>query len=57
VLVVVLVWVVFRSIRDALLALLPFLLSFLITFGVMGAIGVDLNPANLMVLPLLSAGS
>ncbi len=52
-LVVVLVWVVFRSIRDALLALLPVLLSFLITFGVMGAIGVDLNPANLMVLPLL----
>jgi uncharacterized membrane protein YdfJ with MMPL/SSD domain len=53
VLVLLLVWGVFRSIRDTLLALLPVVLSFIVTFGVMALLGVDLNPANLMVLPLL----
>jgi hopanoid biosynthesis associated RND transporter like protein HpnN len=51
--VLVLVWLVFRSLLDTLLAILPVVLGFLATFGVMGAIDLDLNPANLMILPLL----
>ncbi len=53
VVVFVLVWLVFRSIGDTLLAMMPVVLSFLATFGVMAMSGVYLNPANLMVLPLL----
>lgn len=43
----------FRNSRDALLALLPPIGGALIMFGLMGLLGVDLNPANLIVLPLV----
>jgi predicted RND superfamily exporter protein len=43
----------FRNLRDCLLALLPPLAGMALMFGVMGLCGVDLNPANLIVLPLV----
>ncbi|MDG2476783.1 MAG: MMPL family transporter [Phycisphaerales bacterium] len=43
----------FRSIADALSAMLPVLVGFAGTFGFMGIVGLDLNFANLMVLPMI----
>jgi len=43
----------FRSLRDALFAMLPPVGGGLLMFGVLGYLGVDLNPANLIVLPLV----
>ncbi len=43
----------FRNLRDCLLALLPPLGGTALMFGVLGFCGVDLNPANLIVLPLV----
>ncbi len=41
------------SIIDTLLCMLPVTLGFITTFGVMYLAGYSINPANLMVLPLL----
>jgi hopanoid biosynthesis associated RND transporter like protein HpnN len=43
----------FQNVRFALLALLPPLAGGFLMFGILGLIDVDLNPANLIVLPLL----
>jgi uncharacterized protein len=43
----------FKNLRDALLALLPAVAGAAMMFGVLGLLGVDLNPANLIVLPLV----
>jgi hypothetical protein len=43
----------FRSIADALSAILPVLVGFAGTFGFMGLVGLELNFANLMVLPMI----
>ncbi|MFQ5731442.1 MAG: MMPL family transporter [Planctomycetaceae bacterium] len=43
----------FRNLRDALLAMIPPIAGGVIMFGVLGMLGVDLNPANLIVLPLV----
>ena len=43
----------FRSLADALTAMLPVLVGFAGTFGFMGYVGLDLNFANLMVLPMI----
>ena len=43
----------FRSLRFALLALLPVGLGMLQMFGLLGLLGVPLNPANMIVLPLI----
>lgn len=43
----------FRSIADSLSALLPVLIGFAGTAGFMGLVGIDLNFANLMVLPMI----
>ena len=43
----------FRNLRDAVLALLPPLLGGLLMFGVLAMAGISLNPANLIVLPLV----
>jgi hopanoid biosynthesis associated RND transporter like protein HpnN len=43
----------FRNLRDCLLALLPPLAGTALMFGVLGLIDIDLNPANLIVLPLV----
>jgi predicted RND superfamily exporter protein len=43
----------FGSVRRSLLALLPVALSFVQLFGLMGLLGLPLNAANMIVLPLL----
>lgn len=43
----------FRNLRDALFAMLPPVGGGLMTFGGLGLLGVDLNPANLIALPLV----
>jgi hypothetical protein len=51
--VIVVVWLDFRNIRMTLLALLPLITSKLQLFGLMGWLGIPLNPANMIVLPLI----
>jgi predicted RND superfamily exporter protein len=51
--VVVLLLLHFRSLRNTLLALLALLLGGLWLAGLMAACRIDLNPANLIALPLL----
>jgi len=46
-------WLDFRSIRHAALAALPLALGMLQTLGLMGLVGIDLNPANLIGIPLI----
>lgn len=43
----------FRNLRDCLLALLPPLAGTALMFGILGLFEIDLNPANLIVLPLV----
>ena len=43
----------FTNMRDAMLALLPPLAGGVMTFGVLSLCGLPLNPANLIVLPLV----
>lgn len=43
----------FRSLADALCAMLPVALGFLGVFGLMGPLGIALNFANIIVLPLI----
>ncbi len=42
-----------KNLRDAMLAMIPPITGGLMMFGVLGLFGIDLNPANLIVLPLL----
>ena len=51
--VIVVVWLDFRSVRMTLLALLPLVTSKIQLFGLMGLLGIPLNPANMIVLPLI----
>lgn len=51
--VFVLVWFDFQRISDSLLSLVPVVIGFVWMFGLMHVIGQDINPANIMVLPLL----
>ncbi len=43
----------FRNPLDALLCLMPVVIGFAVTFGVMWVFGMKLNPANIIVLPLM----
>ncbi len=43
----------FESVRDTVLALLPPVVGGMLMFGVLGLLHIDLNPANLIVLPLI----
>ncbi|NQU19735.1 MAG: MMPL family transporter, partial [Candidatus Nealsonbacteria bacterium] len=43
----------FRSLRHTLLAMVPLGLGMLQLFGMLGLLGVPLNPANMIVLPLI----
>ncbi|MBX3439490.1 MAG: MMPL family transporter, partial [Planctomycetaceae bacterium] len=43
----------FTNVRNTFLAFLPPIGGFVIMFGVLGLCGIDLNPANLIVLPLI----
>lgn len=51
--VVVIVLIVFRSFTDAAMCLMPVIVGFILTFAVMVALGMSVNPANIIVLPLL----
>jgi predicted RND superfamily exporter protein len=51
--VTILLMLDFRDLGMALLALLPVALGTLQLFGLMGLLGVTLNPANMIVLPLI----
>ena len=51
--ILVVLWFDFRSIRHALLAALPLAMGMGQTFGLMGLLGIDLNPANLIGIPLV----
>jgi predicted RND superfamily exporter protein len=43
----------FANVRNALLTLVPPVGGGLMMFGLLGILGIDLNPANLIVLPLI----
>lgn len=49
----VIVFLDFRSVSDTLLSMMPVGLGFLFMFGVMWLTGEAINPANVMVLPLM----
>lgn len=46
-------WFNFRSVRYALLASLPLGIGVFQTFGILGILGLPLNPANMIALPLM----
>ena len=46
-------WLDFRSLRLSVLAALPLALGMAQTLGLMGLLGIDLNPANLIGIPLI----
>jgi hypothetical protein len=52
-LIVVLLLVDFRSVRDAALALLPTVLGWLWMLAAMAALGIEFNVANIVALPLV----
>jgi hypothetical protein len=51
--ILVLLLLDFRSLADALCSMLPVSIGFIGTFGLMGLLGVPLNFANIIVLPLI----
>jgi predicted RND superfamily exporter protein len=51
--ILVVLWIDFRSIRYSLLAALPLALGLLQMFGIMGLMKMPLNPANMIALPLV----
>jgi uncharacterized protein len=53
IIVVVMLLLDLRSFTDAALAMLPPLVGGVMTVGVLGLVGVPLNPANLIILPLI----
>lgn len=52
-LVFLIVFFDYRSLRDAALILLPVAMAFAITFGLMWLAGMQINAANIIVLPLM----
>ena len=51
--IVVVLWLDFGSVAHALLAILPLFVGMLQMLGLMGLVGIDLNPANLIGIPLI----
>jgi hopanoid biosynthesis associated RND transporter like protein HpnN len=51
--VLIVVYIDFRSLRYTLLAMLPLGAGMLQLFGLLGLLNIPLNPANMIVLPLL----
>ena len=43
----------FRSLKDAFVSLIPMIAGFSLMFGVLGWLDIPLNPANMIVLPLI----
>jgi len=48
-----LLWLVLRDLRTAVAVLTPVLVAVAVVFGAMGAIGVPIDPINLVVTPLI----
>ena len=53
VVILAVLWLDFRSITNSLLAAIPLALGMAQTLGLMGLVGIDLNPANLIGIPLI----
>ena len=53
VVILAVLWLDFRSITNSLLAALPLALGMAQTLGLMGLVGIDLTPANLIGIPLI----
>ncbi|MFM9024702.1 MAG: MMPL family transporter, partial [Planctomycetaceae bacterium] len=53
VVILAVLWLDFRSVRHALLAVLPLAVGMVQMLGLMGLLGIDLNPANLIGIPLI----
>ena len=51
--ILVVLYLAFRSLRYTFLAMLPMALGMLQMFGLLGYLNVPLNPANMIVLPLI----
>ncbi len=51
--VFLLLFVDFRSLRETFFSLVPMALGLLQTFGILGLLDIPLNPANMIVLPLI----
>jgi len=51
--VVVLIFLLFRRLQDVLLTLLPLAIGILWMFGLLGFFKIQLNPANIVTLPML----
>ncbi|HZN32252.1 MAG TPA: MMPL family transporter [Pirellulaceae bacterium] len=51
--VLVLLWIDFRSLAHSLLAMLPLAVGVVLMCGTIGWLGLPLNPANMIVLPLI----
>jgi len=51
--ILALLWLYFRKVRLVCLALLPTCLGLAATFGLMGHLGMSLNPVNFVLLPIL----
>ena len=53
VVILAVLWLDFRHLGHSLLAALPLALGMLQTLGLMGLVGIDLNPANVIDIPLI----
>ena len=53
VVILAVLWLDFRSIPHSILAALPLALGMAQTLGLMGLLGIELNPANLIGIPLI----
>ena len=53
VVILVVLWLDFRNLQHAFLAVLPLALGMIQMLGLMGLVGIDLNPANLIGIPLI----
>jgi hopanoid biosynthesis associated RND transporter like protein HpnN len=51
--IVLVLWLDFRSLRNTLLALTPLVLGVLLSLGMLGLLGLPLNPANMIAFPLI----
>jgi len=51
--VLIITWIDFRSLTASLASLLPMFLGFAMMFGIIGLLDLPLNPANMIVLPLV----
>ncbi len=51
--IVLVLWLDFRSLRNTLLALMPLVFGVLLTLGMLGLLGWPLNPANMIAFPLI----